>query len=107
VIGSPLDYLEAAEYAPAELRGRLLEVADPPMAVKYVRTDTPDTTNRILAQFVPIHVESLTDFQASHQRFFLRSAGPFDWLRPYLIENHYLLKLLSKTGDDMLFLVER
>jgi len=106
VIGSPILYLEAAEYAPPELRDRLVDVVDPDMATRLVATDTPDKSNLILSQFIPLHVEDLASFQAAHQKFILRSGGNYDWFTKYLVENRYRLKPLSKDAGSSLYIAE-
>jgi hypothetical protein len=105
VIGSPLGYLEAVEYAPPELRDRLVQVVDADIATRLVGSDTPEKTNRLLAQFIPLRVEDLALFQAAHQKFILYSGGPFDWCTPYLVERRYHLRLLSQDGRNSLYIV--
>jgi hypothetical protein len=107
VIGSPIAYLETAEYSPPELRDRLVEVIDPDNATRLVGTDTPDKTNRLLAQFIPLHVEDLGAFQAAQQKFILRSDGPYDWFTLYLLERRYRLSLLSEDDGSSLYIAER
>ena len=107
VIGDPRAYLEAAQYSPPELGDRLVEVVDADIATRLVKSDTPDKTNRLLAQFIPLHVEDLAAFQAAHQKFILRSGGDFDWFTQYLVEGRYHLRLLSKDADNSLYLAER
>jgi hypothetical protein len=107
VIGSPLEYLEATKYSPPELRGRLVEVVDTDISTRLTGWDTPDRTNRLLAQFIPLHVEDLVAFLAAHQEFILRSAvPPDDWLTQYLIESGWRLRLLSTDVDCSLYITE-
>lgn len=105
VIGSPLKYLEAVEYAPPELRDRLVQVFDADIATRLVRSDTPEKTNRLLAQFIPLRVEDLALFQAAHQKFILYSGSSFDWFTQYLVERRYHLRLLSQDGRNALYIV--
>jgi hypothetical protein len=95
VIGDPLFYIEAAKYAPAALRPRLVYVANPDLATRLIGSDTGDKENRILAEFIPLHVEDLAPFEAAHQRFILYSDSFVDWLTPYLVKSGYRLSLLS------------
>lgn len=106
VIGSPIEYLEAEEYAPPELRDRLVDVVNPDMATRLVATDSPDKSNLILSQFIPLHVEDLASFQAAHQKLILRSGGNYDWFTKYLVENRYRLKPLSKDAGSSLYIAE-
>jgi 4-amino-4-deoxy-L-arabinose transferase-like glycosyltransferase len=107
VIGSPLAYLQAVEYSPPEMRDRLIEVVDGDTAIRLVGTDTPDRTNRTLANFVPLHIEDLAVFRAAHRKFILRSGGVFDWLTQYLVGRRYHLSLLSKEGDISVYMAEQ
>ncbi len=106
LIGSPLNYLEAAEYSPPELRDRLVEVVDADTATQLVGADTPDKSNRLLAEYVPLHVEDLSTFQAARRKLMLFSGGNYDWLTEYLVENGYRLTLLSKDGDSQIYIAE-
>ena len=101
VIGSGIAYLEAAEYAPPELRDRLVQVVDPDLATRLVGSDTVDKTNRLLAQFIPLHVEDLAPFQATHQKFILYSGGAYDWFTQYLVDRRYYLRLLGVVVVDL------
>ena len=106
VIASGITYLEAAEYAPPELRRRLVEIVDADAAIRLVGTDSVDKENRVLAQFFPLCVEDLAPFQAAHQRFILFSGGNYDWLTQYLVEKGYDLRLLSKVGESPIYAAE-
>ena len=108
MIGSPLSYLEAVKYSPPELRDRLVCVVDADIAARLVGADTPDKTNSLLAQFIPLHVEDLAAFQAGYQKFILRAdGGAYDWFTHYLVERKYHLRLLSKDADSSLYLAEQ
>ena len=107
VIGDPLVYLEAAYYSPPKLRYRLIQVVDADIAVRLVGSNTPDKTNSLLGQFVPLHIENLRAFEAAHQKFLLRSDGAYDWFTRYALESKYHLRLLSSDADASLYLAER
>jgi hypothetical protein len=105
VIGSPLTYLEAVEYAPPELRDRLVQVFDADIATRLVGSDTAEKANRLLTQFVTLRVADVAQFQAAHQKFILYSGDGGDWLTQYLTERRYHLRLLSKDGPNSLYIV--
>jgi hypothetical protein len=108
VIGGPVTYLEAAEYAPPELRAnRLVHVVDPDIATRLIGSDSADKLIRLLAQFIPLRVEDLAAFQTAHQRFILYSGGSSDWFTQYLLERRYHLRLLSKDGGSQTYIAER
>jgi len=101
VIGSGIGYLEAAEYAPLELRDRLVQVVDPDVATRLVGSDTTDKTNRLLAEFIPLRVEDLSRFQAAHQKFILYSGGAYDWFTQYLVDSRYNMRLIGVVVVDL------
>jgi hypothetical protein len=109
VIGSGLLYMEASEYAPAQVHERLVEVVSPSMAASVSHMDTVDKANMLLAHFVPLHLEDLASFEAGKQKFILCSGGIEDWLTQYLIDNNYQLMKLPNGHpvDYSLYLVER
>jgi hypothetical protein len=107
VIASGKTYLEAAQYSPPALHDRLVEVVDTETATRLTGTDSVDTTNLHLAQFIPLRVEDLAPFEAAHQMFLLYSGGGFDWFTPYLVEKKYNLRLLSNNDSSSVYIVER
>ncbi len=107
IVGSPLSYLQALQYGAPDLRGRLVEVLDEDAALRLVGSDTVDRTNRTLAEFMPLHNESLAGIQSGYRRFLLQSGGYLDWFTTYAIRNGYHLTLLANYTDQSLYLVER
>ena len=108
VVGSGHTYLEAAEYAPPQLRARLVRIVDADISTRLIGSDSNDKVTRLLAQFVPLRVEDLASFQAAHQRFILCSGDvAHDWFTQYLVETGYHLKLLAKDAGNSLYMVRR
>ena len=108
VIASPHAYLEAVEYAPPELRNRLVNVADEDIATRLLGFDTSDKVIRLLAQFIPLRVEDLGQFEAADgQTFILYSGGDGDWLTRYLVASKYRLRLLSEDAGFLVYMAER
>ncbi|MGJ5815079.1 hypothetical protein [Paludibaculum fermentans] len=101
-------YLEADEYAPAELKSRLVNVVDSESSVRFTGTDTLDRSNQVLARFIPLHVVQLGSFQAGNPKFIL-FAGPaeFDWLTPYLKQHGVPLKPIVLNADLSLYIAGR
>jgi hypothetical protein len=106
VIGNPMEYLPAVEYSTPELRFLLVQVLDEDASNHFRGADTIDRTDRLLAQFVPLHAEDASRFLKPDQRFVLLSNGTIDWITPYLLERKYNLRLLSQDDDDQIYLVE-
>jgi Dolichyl-phosphate-mannose-protein mannosyltransferase len=95
VIGSLLTFVEASQYAPPELRQRLVQLVI-------------GRSNRLLAEFIPLKFEDLASFQIQHSRFMFLSGGPFaDATTQYLLDKGYRLTLLSEYGGHSLYLAER
>jgi hypothetical protein len=111
VIADAVTYLEANEYAPRELRCRLVELADTDMAVHFTGMDTADRANALLARYVPLRLVERDSFEASHPQFILCFNLPTqDWLIPYLMKKNYHLTLLAYAngiGDYSAYLVRR
>jgi hypothetical protein len=111
VIADAVTYLEANEYAPPELRGRLVELAGTDLAVHFTGMDTADRANALLARYVPLRLEERESFEASHPQFILCFNIPTqDWLIPYLMKKNYHLTLLADAngiGDYSVYLVRR
>jgi hypothetical protein len=106
VIGSPVTYLEASQYAPPELRANIVQVDDPDMAAKFLGWDSADKSLQLVARIAPLRVEGIAPFQMAHQRFILLSGGSSDWFTQYLVETRYNLRLLSKDGDFQIYVAE-
>jgi hypothetical protein len=107
VIANGVTYLEAVQYAPSELRKRLLTVVDFDTAFRLIGSDSLDRENRILARFFPLRVEDRAPFLAAHRKFILRSGVILDWFVRYLLEQKYHLRLVSGDADGFDFIVEK
>ena len=96
VIGSPLSFLEAAQYSPPGLRPRLVQLVG-----------AADEGTHLLAQFIPLRFEDLEEFQRAHPKFVLCSGGSFDRSPDYFLRKGYRLTLLSTYRNHFLYTVER
>jgi 4-amino-4-deoxy-L-arabinose transferase-like glycosyltransferase len=105
VIGGALSYVEAAHYAPRDLRDRLIGIGDPALAVRYIGSDTTDRANQIVARFASLRVPQAAPFLAANPKFLLKSGEAADWFTPYLMEQGYRLKPVSPGSS--LYLAER
>ena len=107
VMGSGHAFLEANEYGPPALRSQLVDVIDPDLAIRLIGEDTLDLENRVMARFMPLHLEEPGTFLAAHPRFILYSGSDLDWFSPYLVENKYRLTLLAQDGYFSVYAAER
>jgi hypothetical protein len=100
-------YLESWHYAPPGLRRRIMALADPASAVKYIGTDTSDQLAVALRPYVPVAVQDFAPFAAEHPVFLLYSTGSlFDWWPARLTHEGARLQLLAVHGPAAMYLVE-
>jgi hypothetical protein len=108
VVVDEFAYLSAAEYAPASLRDRLVDIADNDMAVRLIHMDSTEKAIELLSEFVPLRVDKVTSFEAAHPRFLVYSMnGDYDWFATYLFQNRYDFKLLSESDRKLIFIAQR
>jgi hypothetical protein len=106
VIADGLDYIPLVYYSAGTPTSRYVHLADPDVAIRMMGADTLDRTDILLSHIVPMRVERLQEFLASHDRFFLyASRSAFSWLPRYLTQANYRLTLLSDDGS-VAYLVE-
>ena len=87
VVASATKYLVALKYAPVDIRDRLLQVSDTALSIKYQNFDSVDRGNELLSGFLPLKLESPSDFERRYRSFFLLTGGDADWFSSYVIEN--------------------
>lgn len=107
VIANGVSFLEAVQYAPPELRARLVQVVDFDTAFRLIGSDSLDRENRILSRFFPLQVEYSAPFLAAHERFILHSGLILDWFARYLVEQKYHLTLISTDPYSFVYLAEK
>jgi hypothetical protein len=107
VICNGVSFLEADEYAPPELRARLVQVVDFDAAFRLTGSDSLDRENRILSQFIPLRVEDSAPFLAAHEQFILHSGVILDWFARYLLERNYHLRLASADAWGFVYVAEK
>jgi hypothetical protein len=101
VVSSALEYLEAAYFAPSQIRSRLHWLADPNAAVRFSGSASPDLALLRLQHWMPLHVEDYAEFAAKHHDFVLVGGkGVFSdwWPRRFLHDGHRLQVLAFVTG---------
>jgi hypothetical protein len=97
-------YPEWWHYAPPSGRSRLVWLADPEGAIRYIGTDTVERNLMALAQLVPIRVTSYDEFRGAHQNFCLLSTGiRYDWWTRRFLEEGARLRLLGIYSGNLLF----
>jgi hypothetical protein len=97
-------YPEWWHYAPPSGRSRLVWLADPEGAIRYIGTDTVERNLIALAPLVPIRVTSYDEFRGAHQNFCLLSTGiRYDWWTKRFLEEGARLRLLGIYSGNLLF----
>jgi hypothetical protein len=106
VIGHPLQFLPLAYYAPPEVAGRLVYLADPAASVRYVGHDTADRVLLELRRRVPIRVEPYAEFLSANPwlQVYVRDGDP-RWLLSALSGEH--VELRARRAPHTLFQVRR
>jgi hypothetical protein len=107
VIGSGYEFLKIRKYAPAELRPRLISVADPDLAIERIGTDSIDRANALLTDFVHLPFRRFDQLASAYPRFYFASGGGFEWLMNYLIAKGYHLELLGPVGGGLTLYMAR
>ncbi len=107
VIGSGYEFMKIRKYAPAELRPRLISVADPDLAIERIGTDSIDRANALLMDFVPLPFRRFDQLASAYPRFYFASGGGFEWLMNYLIAKGYHLELLGPVDGGLTLYMAR
>jgi hypothetical protein len=84
VVANPLLYLRLTYYGPPELTERIVYVASPAHARRYLGFDTNDRALLALREWTPLRVVPLEDFTSSHPRFQIYESGAPEWLQTEL-----------------------
>jgi hypothetical protein len=107
VVSDPLTYLQIEHYASPEWKARLVGLADPDAAVKYVQTDSADRGLLVLRRFLPLNVQSYAEFSAVRHTFLVYSDHmDFEWVLSQLTGDGFAPRLLASDGPNYLYLVE-
>lgn len=105
-ISDPHLFIRLAYYAPPDLAGRLVYLADPEESVRYRGSDTADRGLLALKDWRPVRVERYTTFVASGQRLLLYGpTGSRAWVYRKLSEDGVPMEVRAWHGHEPLFLV--
>ncbi|HEX6080707.1 MAG TPA: glycosyltransferase family 39 protein [Methylomirabilota bacterium] len=107
VVQSPHTFFQMTYYAPPALAARLLYLADPAAARRYIDTDTVDLGLLEFRRWIPIHVEPYRPYLAAHHRFLLYDdRGAYGWLSKALVADGARFDVAALDGGRTLFLVD-
>ncbi len=99
VIGSELDYLPLAYYAPPDLAERIHVVVDPKSAIAYLNTASGDLNLLVIQHYDPLQVDDFDTFISNHREFYLVSGADFNWVTARLVHDGDTLKLVA-AGEE-------
>jgi hypothetical protein len=94
-------------YAAPKLAGRLVYVADPSAAVKYIDQDTIDRGLLELRPWFPINVVPMQEYVATHTAFLVYGyVGDWTWLTYELGKPGVKTRLIDRKSSQLLFSVD-
>jgi len=98
-------FLQLQEYAPAEVRPRVLYAGDHALALKIEHSDTGETNLFSFRTMLPLRVEEFNDFVRANPHFLLAAETTYatGWHIPALIERGAQLRLLNRTDTYFVF----
>ncbi len=106
IYAQPIEFVESDFYAPQDLAGRFVYVADSRMAIQFTQTDGVDTALLNGSRWLRLKgkVISYEEFLASYKKFvLLHDDNPeFNWLSPRLRQIGVRLTTIPSTGQRML-----
>jgi len=95
VYASPVDYLQAAYYAPPQVNRRLVYIADPAIALRLAGSDSAERALILLARMAPLHVETFDEFTTHARRFVVIESGELGWIVPELAARGATVRVMS------------
>jgi hypothetical protein len=97
-------YLQAHEYAPADVAPRLVYLINRPAAVQMGMSSTADTNLMLVSRFAPVPTLAYEDFIASNRHFLVcANTDQPSWLIPYLLKSGARLELRTTDGTERLY----
>lgn len=97
-------YLQAHEYAPADVTQRLAYLTNRPAAVQMGMSSAADTNIMMISRFAPVPTLPYEDFIASNRRFLVcANTDQPSWLIPYLLKSGARLELRTTDGTERLY----
>ena len=105
-VAGRIQFLQYWYYTPADLRARLVYLADADAAVKYRGSDTVDRGYLALARWTPVPVEPYADFVRRHGTFRVYTGGS-GWLLDKLREERWTLERLGREPGAQLYVAYR
>jgi hypothetical protein len=107
VVASPHDFFELSHRAAREGGPRLVYLADPALAQRYVETDAVDLGVVGMKEIAPLRVERYRRFTNGHSRFVVYGPGrPWDWLTAALHDRGAAMRVIARNPQNGASLVE-
>ena len=107
VVDDAFAFLRELHYAPKDVAGRLVFLADPARAHRATGNRSATTGLILLSRWRPVRVEQPEAFLAAHRRFYLLGREWFEsWLRSELVDSGAAVRLVRAGPFGQLYLVE-
>lgn len=105
-VSPPHAFFEYAHYASPKLKGRLIYLADPDLALKGTGTDSGEWALMNVAPWAGLRVEQYRSFRESDRSFYLaqEKLHRFDWIAPKLESDGVRMQVLRDTPKRRLML---
>lgn len=105
-VSSPHDFFQYSHYASPVLRGRLMYLADPVLALEGIQTDSAEWALMNVAPWAGLRVEDFQRFRGAGEPFYLaqRKRHRFDWIVPKLEHTGGGLAVVRDTTERRLLL---
>jgi hypothetical protein len=104
VASGSLTFLQLWYYTPPEWRGQLVYLADPALARRFTGADTIDTNYLALARWVPLPIQSYSEFIAARSSFTVYAYGS-GWLLAELAERGATIDEQAREGGAQVLTV--
>lgn len=101
-------FIVLSEYAPTDIRARLVYLADPAISMRTLHHDSLERgTLNLLKPWFKLNVESYQSFMATNRPFLLYGDPQYflNWLLPELLASGRPMELRGRTADALLLLV--
>jgi hypothetical protein len=105
-VADPHLFLKLTYQLPAELRSRIVYLADPGVALRRLGYDTVDRGLVDLAPWFGAHVEPFRPFIETTPRFLLLEGGSMGWNLAELLTTKGRFQLIDRTADTLLFVID-
>jgi hypothetical protein len=107
VVANAHEFFQLTHYAPPEMAPRLVYLADPSAARRYLGSDTAELGLAEFRRWTALAIEYYAAYASTHRRLLVYGRpGGRSWLLPALLANGARVELLAQHGPESLLRVE-